>query len=151
MTGIFRHHVAGDPAAAWIRAPDAADARWCIADALDQSRDPAPALVHADGENLDAVAVHQRRGIGARQHQGRRTVVRHHQHLAAGAPAHPARHPFSLAGRREAVRPLDRLAVAHHGGESFRQGVALRAAVQAEAFGEACRGQGLRRLRQMLQ
>ena len=139
------------PCAAGSGVPDAADARRRIGRAADQARDAPSAFVHADGEHLDAVAVHQRRRVGARQHQGRRTVVRHHQHFAVGAAAHPARHPLALARGRKAVRPLDRLAVAHHRRQTFREASRCASVCKPEPLGEARRGQRLGRLRQVLE
>ncbi len=148
MAGIFRLDAARCRRAG---VPDARRYRRRIADAADQARDAPAAFIHADGEHLDAVAVHQRCGIGARQHQRRRAVVRHHQHIAVGAAAHPAGDALALARRGKAVRALDGLAVAHHGGKPFGERVALCARLQAQALGEPRSRQRLRRLRQMLE
>ncbi len=86
-----------------------------------------------------------------RQHQRRRAVIRHHQHVAVGAAAHSAGHAFALARRGKSIRPLDRLAIAHHCRETLGERLALRAGLQAETLGEARRGQRLGRLRQMFQ
>ena len=151
VTGVFGRDVARNPAAAVICAPDAADARGRVADPPDQACDSPSALVDADGKHFDAVAVHERCGIGARQHQGRRAVIRYHQHFAAGAPAHPTCHPFAFAGGRKAVWSFDGLPVAYHRRQALGERFALRRCVQPQPFGEARGGQRLRGLRQMLQ
>ena len=147
VSRVFRF----DLAAVVARAPDAADPRRRVADAADQARDASAALVHADGENLDPVAMHERRRVRLRQYQGRGTVIGHDQHVAVGPAAHPPGHTLAFARRGEAVRPLDGLAVAHHRSQALAQGFALRSGVQAQPLGEARRGQGFRRLRQMLE
>ena len=134
------------------RVPNAADALRRIAGTANQARDAPSAFVHADREHFDPVAVHQGRRVGPRQHQGRGAVVRQHQHIAVGAAAHPPGNPFALARRREAVRSLDRLAVAHHGRQAFGQARrAARSVFEAETLGEPRRGQRLGRFRQMLE
>jgi hypothetical protein len=131
--------------------PDAADPRRRIARAADQARDSAAALVHADGENLDAIAVHQSGGVGARQRQRRGPVIGHDQHFAAGPAAHAAGHALALARRGKTVRPLDGLAVAHHRRQTLGQCLALRSRVQSQTLGKARGAQRLGRLRQMLE
>ncbi len=147
MAGILRLH------ATMILAgmPDAADAYRRIAGASNQARDTSSAFVHADGEHFDTIIVHQRRGVDSRQNQGCRAVIRHHQHLAAGAAADAPRDALTLARRCKAVWPLDRLAVANHRRQALIERLALRIASQSQLFGETRRRQRLRRFAQMLQ
>src|SRR5258708_22576662 len=88
MARIFRL----DSAAVLPGMPDPADATRRIADALDQSSNASATVVHAHGEHFDAIVLHQRRGIGSHQYQGRPSVIRQEEHipicLTANAPSH---------------------------------------------------------------
>lgn len=147
MTGVLRLDAAGSVAGV----ENAPDLLRPVAGALDEARDAAAAVVHANRQHFDPVVVHQGGGIGARQGQRRRTIVRKHQHVAVGAAAHPSRHALALSGGREARRTLDGLSVAHHRCEAFGQRVTLFVGVQSEPLREPRGGQGFRRLRQMLE
>ncbi len=147
VTRIFRLHVA----AALAGVPDPADQRRRIADALDQPRYAPAALIHSHSEHFDAIVVHQSRGVGARQYQRRRAVIRHHQYIAIGAAAHASRDPLAIAGDREAIRPFNGLAIAHHGGQAFGERLTLRVRAHPQALGEPRGAQRFRRLAQMLQ
>ena len=130
-----------------VRTIDAADAVRRIARAADQPRDPPPAVIDADRQNLDRVVVHQGRRVGTGKHQGRRPIDGHYEHIAVGPAAHAAGHPLTFAGGGKALRSGDRLTVPHHRPQALRQGVALAVGVQPEALGEPRHGQRLVRLR----
>src|ERR1700722_18368718 len=121
MTRIFRLNAA----AARAGMPDSADQRRRIADALDQSRNAPAALVHADGKHLDAIVVHQGRGVGPRQYQGRRTVIRYHQHIAVRTAANPPRDALAITRDRESIGSFDGLAIAHHGTQALDERLTL--------------------------
>ena len=117
VAGILRIDAAISAAVTGV--PNAADPRRGFGGAAYQAGDAPSAIVHADRQHLDAIVVHQGRRVGARQHQGCRAVIRQHQHLPVRSAAHSARDPLAVARGREAVRTLDRLAVAHHGGQAL--------------------------------
>ena len=131
--------------------PNAADPCRGFAGAAYQAGDAPSAVVHADRQHLDAIVVHQGRRVGARQHQGRRTVIRQHQHFPIRSTTDSTRDPLAVARGREAVRTLDRLAVAHHGGQALGQSIALRVRLQPQALRQTRRRQRLRRLGQVLE
>ena len=135
-----------DPAGAAAGPEHAADVRGGILGAPDEPRNPATAVVHAHGQYFHPVVVHQRGGVGPRQHQRRRTIIRNHEHIAVGTAAHAAGHPLALARDGEAVRALDGLPVAHHGGQALGQRLALPVGVDTQPFGKPHRGQRLGRL-----
>ena len=111
----------------------------------------AAALVHSDGAHLDPIAVHQTRRVGPRQQQRPRGIIRYHEHVAVGAASHEPRQTLGFAGGGKSLRPLDRLPVAHHGGEALRQGVALLVGTHSEALRQALRAQRLGCLREVLE
>src|ERR1700674_5893175 len=103
MTRIFRLNAA----AARAGMPDSANQRRRIADALDQSRNAPAALIHADGKHLDAIAVHQGRGVGSRQYQRRRAFIRYSEHIAVRTAANPPRDALAIARYRESIGSFD--------------------------------------------
>ena len=147
MARIFRLNAA----AALTGMPDSADQSRRIADALNQPRNAPAAFIHTDREHLHAIALHQGRGVGSRQHQRRRSVIRQHQHIAVRASANAPRDPLAVAGDRETIGPFNCLAIAHHGAQAFTQRLTLRLGIQTQSLGKPRRAQGFRRLAQMLQ
>ena len=133
------------------RMPDAADALRRFADAPDQASDSAAALVHSHGPHLDPIAVHQTCGIGPRQQQRPRGIVRDHEHVAVGAAPDESREPFGFACGGEPLGAHDRLPIAYHRGEPLFQGVALRLGTHSEPLRQALRTQRFGRLRQVLE
>ena len=143
MPRIFRLHLAE------VRVIHAAYAVRRIGGAADQPRDPAPAVVDADREHLGRIVVHQRRRVGAREHQWGRAVDRHHEHIAVGTAAHAPGQPLALPGRGKSVGARDRLSVAHHRRQSLGEGVAFGIGVQPQALGQPGHGERLVRLREV--
>jgi len=147
MARIFRFNAA----TALAGMEDSANQRRRIADALDESCNAPAALIHADGQHLDAIVVHQGRGIGSRQYQRRRAVIRYYQHIAVRTAANPPRDALAIARNRESVGSLDCLAIAHHGAQAFDERLTLRIGAHSQSLGEPRCAQRFRRLTQVLQ
>src|SRR5258708_26421889 len=110
MARIFRL----DSAAVLPGMPDPADETRRIADALDQSSNASATVVHAHGEHFDAIVLHQRRGIGSRQYQGRRSVIPQDQHIAISLTAKAPRPALPVARRPRTLRSFNFFSLAHH-------------------------------------
>ena len=133
------------------RVPDAADPLGRIGRAAKQARHAPPAIVQAGGQHLDAIVVHERADIRARQGERRGAVVRDHEHIAVRAAAHAPRDPHRRPGGGEALRTLDRLTVAHHRGQPLGERVAFGVGAHTQALRDARRGQRLGRLGEVLE
>ena len=136
----------------YARVPDAADPLGRIADAADQARDSAPALVHADGQHLDRdrcaseLAVSARASSsGAEPSSGitstsplERPRTRPASRSASPAVANPFGPSIACPSRTIAARRLARASRS-------------RVGAHPEALREARRGQRLGRLREVLE
>jgi hypothetical protein len=129
-----------------------------IADAADQPRDAPPALIHADRQHLDAIVVHQRRRVGARQHQGAEPssgitstspLARPRTRPATRSPSPGVANPFgpsiacpsrTIAASRLASASRCACRCATPSAWRARRGQGLGASLEREVFEQSVRG-----------